>query len=105
MKDALYRLIHLDPALFRGLILAVVGLLGSLGIIITPGLPDELLGVLVSMLALIQAVWTRQAVTPNVKVAVMVPDPISNPNTVAPGQAITGAPSAEVVHAARTGSD
>jgi len=105
VKDALWRLVHLEPALFRGIILAVVGLLGTLGIVIAPQVPDSLLGFLIAVLALVQAIWTRQAVTPNAKVAVSVPDPVNAPQTVAAGDAVTTATSRDIVSAARSSGD
>lgn len=96
-----WKLVHLNPALLRGLIMAVVVALGSTGILVSGELPDTLLGVWVAVAGIIQALWTRGAVTANARVAVAVPDPVNAPNTVVPGEAVVYAPSAEIAHAAR----
>ena len=95
-----YRLTKLDPAIYRGLIIAAVALLASVGVIISPGVPDALIGFIWAVSALVQAVWTRQAVTANAKVAVLVPDPVNNPQIVVAGEAITTAPNAAIISAA-----
>lgn len=97
-----YRLVHLDPALFRGLVVAVVALLASIGILVSPDLADSLVGAVVALSAIVQALWTKPAVTPNDKVVVYVPDPVSQPGQVAPGNAVTSATNSEIVEAART---
>lgn len=97
-----WKLVHLDPALFRGLVIAVITVLGAFGILISPDLTDSLVGVLVAGMAVVQALWTRAGVTANARVAVVVPDPVNAPNTVAPGEAATSAPVEEIIEAART---
>jgi hypothetical protein len=96
-----WRLVHLEPALIRGLAVAVVGLLGSVGILVIPGLPDGLVGVWLALAAIVQALWTKGAVTANARVAVRVPDPVNAPFVVEAGEAATTAPSAAIVEAAR----
>lgn len=95
-----YRLTKLDPALFRGLIIAVIAILASIGVAISPQLPDTLVALFAVVAAIVQALWTRQGVTPNAKVAVAVPDPINNPHIVAAGEATATAPDAEIIAAA-----
>lgn len=95
-----YRLTKLDPAVFRGLIVAIVALLASVGVAISPGVPDALIGFIWAVSALVQAAWTRQAVTANAKVAVVVPDPVNNPQIIEAGEAIATAPPAAIVEAA-----
>lgn len=97
-----WRLIHLDPALVRGLIMAVVLVLGSAGILVSESLTDGLIGVWVAVAAVVQALWTKSAVTPNAKVVVSAPDPVNAPDVVAPGEAVTEASSTDIIEAART---
>lgn len=102
MKDGFwYRLVHLDPALFRGLVMAVVALLASVGIAVTPALPDALIAVVAIVFAIVQALWTKPAVTPNEKVVVYVPDPVKKPDELAPGEATVLASDREIIKAAR----
>lgn len=105
MKDALWKFVHLDPALFRGVIMAGVLALSSAGIIISDDIPNSIIGFVAAMLAMVQAIWTRNGVTPNAKVAVSVPDPINAPNVVAPGEAVTNAHAAAIITAARNSGD
>lgn len=105
MKDALWRLVHLEPALFRGLIMAIVLLLSSIGIVVSPDIPNSLIGFLATVLAIIQAVWTRPSVTANARVAVLVPDPINAPEIVAAGEAVTTADDGAIITAATVGDD
>jgi len=97
-----YRLVNLDPALFRGLVVAVVALLATLGVTIAPGVPDQVIAIVWLLSAIIQALWTRGGVTPNAKVAVSVPDPINEPEKVEAGGAVTTAPNHEIIAAATT---
>lgn len=96
-----YRLTKLDPALFRGLVIAAVAILASIGVAINPALPDALVGLIWALSAVVQALWTRPAVTANARVAVSVPDPINNPHIVAPGEAVTTASDSAIINAAK----
>jgi hypothetical protein len=96
-----WRIIHLDPALWRGAVVAVVALLGAIGILVTPALPDALLGALVAVAAVAQALWTRPAVTANARVVVEAPEPIRSPGTVVAGEAVTRASDTAIIDAAR----
>lgn len=99
-----YRLVHLNPALFRGLIMATVLLLVAVGVKISPDLPDILIGWVAAVLAIVQALWTVPSVTPNEKVVVYVPDPVKQPDEVASGDANAGlATNQEIIEAARSG--
>lgn len=99
-KGFWYRLVHLNPALFRAFIVALFALLASLGIVVNASIPDSLITVVLAVAALIQALWTKAGVTPNDKVLVYVPDPVEMPNTVAPGPATTGASDQKILAAA-----
>lgn len=96
-----WKLVHLDPTLLRGLIMAAVLLLSSLGILVSPEVPNSLIGFIATALAIVQALWTRPAVTPNAKVAVVVPDPVNAPEIVEAGDATTTATTKDIVEAAR----
>jgi len=96
-----WRLIHLEPTILRGTITGIVGLAGALGILLAPGLPDTILGVWVPLMAVVQVLLTRPAVTANARVVVEAPDPIGEPATVQPGEATTGASIADILAAAK----
>lgn len=96
-----WRLVHLDPALLRGGVVAVVALLGVLGVLVTPGLPDVVLVLWVALAAIVQALWTRPAVTANARVLVAVPDPVNEPHVVVAGEAVTTAGGTAIIDAAR----
>ena len=98
----LWRLVHLEPVVLRGVIVSLLMLLASLGIIISPQLPDELIAFLAAVAALYQALWTRSAVTPNAKVVVAAPDPVNRPNVITAGEATTTAHAAAILDAAHT---
>lgn len=102
-KDSMWwRLVHLDPVLLRGAVIATVAMLASFGLILTPGIPDALVGFLGTLLLIGQALWTRPAVTPNAKVAVAVPDPVNAPHVVEAGEAKTTASNTEILEAAKS---
>jgi hypothetical protein len=96
-----WKLVHLDPTLLRGLIMAAVLLLSSLGILVSPEVPNSLIGFIATVLAIVQALWTRPAVTANARVAVLVPDPVNAPEIVEAGDATTTATTKDIVEAAR----
>lgn len=103
MQDTLWwRLVHLEPAVLRGAITGLVGLAGALGILLSPDLPDTILGVWVPLAAIVQALATRPAVTANARVVVETPDPINNPGTVVAGEAVTTATNKQILDAAAT---
>ena len=82
-----WRLLHLDPVLFRTGVVSVVALLASLGIAIAPGIPDSLITAVAAVAALVSALWSRDGVTPNDKVVVYQPDPVGQPSALLPGAA------------------
>jgi hypothetical protein len=96
-----WRLVHLEPTVLRGAITGVVGLAAALGILLAPGLPDAILGALVPVLAVVQLLWVRPAVTANARVVVEAPNPISEPSTVVAGEAVTKASTSDILDAAR----
>lgn len=95
-----YRLVTLDPVVFRTAIVGIVTLLADLGVVISPSLPDAIVGLITTVGAIVTAVWARNGVTPNAKVAVIVPDPVNNPHIVEAGEAIATAPNKEIIEAA-----
>jgi hypothetical protein len=101
-KDTFWwKLIHLDPVLLRGAIMASVALLASFGLIVAPGVPDALVGFIGVIFLAGQALWTRSSVTPNAKVAVSVPDPVNALHVVEAGEARTTASNTEILEAAK----
>lgn len=95
-----WRIVHLEPAMWRGVVMAVVALLTAAGVYVAPGVPDTLVIAIVAVTALIQAVWTRPAVTANARVVVVAPDPIAKPRTVEAGEAVTRASHEQILDAA-----
>jgi len=96
-----WRLVHLEPTVLRGVLTGLLGLAGALGILIAPGLPDTILGFWVPLMAVVQLLWTRPAVTANARVVVEAPDPVGAPGTVAPGEATTTATNGQILEAAK----
>jgi hypothetical protein len=86
-KTFWWRLLHLDPVLFRSAVVAIVALLASLGIVVSDTIPDSLITAVATIAALVAAIWNRDGVTPNDKVVVYQPDPIGQPSVVLPGAA------------------
>lgn len=102
-KDSFWwRLVHLEPAVWRGAVVAVVALVGAFGIVVAPAIPDALLAAWVPLAAIVQALWTRPAVTANARVVVEAPDPVNRPGRVVAGDAVTGASDALILAAARS---
>jgi hypothetical protein len=101
-KDSFWwRLIHLEPMVWRAAVVAVVALLGALGILVDPSIPDALVTAWVALAAIAQTVWTRPAVTANARVVVEAPEPIRSPGTVVAGEAVTQASDTEILTAAK----
>lgn len=94
-----WRITHLEPAIFKGLILSLVGILTAFGVHVSDAIPDSLIGFIVVALAFAQAMWTRKSVTPNAKVVSYV----DNHGNLTPGEATTLAGDAAILSAARTG--
>lgn len=96
------KLMTLDPAIWRSLIVAVIGLLGAFGIITIPGLPDLLLAVWIPLQAILQGLFIKPSVTANARVVVLAPDPVNNPQIVEAGEAVTTATPREIIAAAES---
>lgn len=101
MGDFWWKLVHLDPSILRGAVIAVALLLGALGFAIDDQTLSAFLSAVAALLAMIQALWTRSAVTPNAKVVVYKPDPVNHPAELAPGEAV----SSNVVAVANAAAD
>jgi hypothetical protein len=84
-----WKLVHLNPTLYRGLIIAIAGVLAYLGIGFAVGFQDSIFTLVISVVAIVQALWTKSAVTANQKVVVYKPDPVESPNVLASGQSIS----------------
>ena len=50
-----YQLVHMEPALWRGIIVAVFALLASAGVAVNEDIPNNLIGVIVALAAIVQA--------------------------------------------------
>lgn len=88
MNDTFWwRLVNLNPVLFRTAIVSVVSLLTMSGVLIAPGIPDALTAAVAALAAFVAAIWARDGVTPNGKVVVYQPDPVGSPASVLPGEA------------------
>src|SRR3954466_2227888 len=95
-----WRLTHLEPAVYKGLVTAIVGLLVTLGVVISPNVPDQLITVIVAAMAVVQALWTRGSVTPNAKVVVALSNAFE-PHRVVAGEATTTASDSAILEAAK----
>ena len=94
-----WKLVHLEPTLLRGVFTGAIGLAGTLGVFIIPGLPDQILGFWVPLMAILQVILTRPAVTANARVLALVPDPVNAPQVVAAGEATTTASLKDITRA------
>jgi len=95
-----WRLVHLDPAIYRGLIMALVFALAGFGIRLSDDIPDSLIVLVGAVFALIQALWTKPAVTPNAKVVTYMPD-LDKPRGIVSGEANTTASDERILTASR----
>lgn len=99
------RLLELNPLLVRGVFVSFIGLLGAVGITVSGDTVQIIIGFVVSVFALVTALWGAPAVTPNAKVLAYQPDPYIVQGEVLSGGAVVGADqAAEVVAAATTTS-
>ena len=77
-----------DPVMVRGFIVSVFGVVAMIfNVSFASGVVEAVANSVISVLALVAAIWTRPKVTPNSKVAIWVPSPKENPGHVVPGQA------------------
>lgn len=95
-----WRLTHLEPAIYKGIIVGLVGLLAAFGVVISPELPDQLLFFITAAMTLVQALWTKASVTPNAKVLAYLADP-AKPKVITSGEAMTTATDAAIITAVR----
>lgn len=99
----LWRLVHLNPALYRGFVVAAVMIAGAFGLAVTDNQANAIVLGLTAVAAIVQAIWTRRSVTANRKVVVMKPDPVDQPNRVIAGEAVS-TDTVAVLNAAATNS-
>jgi len=84
-----WKFVHLHPSILRGAVIAVASLAGALGFVVSDQKLAAFLTAIAALLAMVQALWTRGAVTPNAKVVVYKPDPVNHPAELAPGEAVS----------------
>lgn len=99
-----WKLTHLEPALYAGIVTAVVAVLASVGFAISDSATSSIISAVVVIVGLVQALWTRSKSTPNQKVVVYKPDPVNSPNEVSAGSAVSSN-AVEVVNAAASTPD
>lgn len=97
----LWRFTNLQPAVYKGVVVGLVGLLAALGVVISPDIPDQVILFTTALMAMIQALWTKESVTPNAKVLAYLDDP-SRPRSITAGEATTTASDAAIIDAVRT---
>lgn len=84
-----WKLIHLNPALWRGVVIAVFALLSAFGFFVVQERQEAVLGLLMALVALFQAFWTKDATMAKRQVVVYKPDPVAEPTKVSPGPAVS----------------
>lgn len=99
----LWKLVHLNPALWRGIVFSVIGLLATAGLVISNQTGESVVTLILSVTAIVQAIWTRSATTPNKKVLAYKPDPIDHATLISAGEAVS-TDVAAVANAAATSS-
>lgn len=97
----MWRLVHLNPVIWKGVIVAVIAALAAFGVHLSPAIPDALDGLIAAVAVLAQTLWVRPSVTPNAQVVALLPDPVNAPGAIVAGDAVTTAPDHAVVAAAR----
>lgn len=82
--NAWQRILVLNPALIRGLLVSLAAILATIlgHTVISDDLITAIIDSFVAVSALVGAVWTRGAVTPNDKVVAYKPDPLGAPSNV-----------------------
>lgn len=86
--SVVWRIFNLQPAAWRGVVTAVFVVLAAVGIKVSSEIPDAVFLAVLAILPIAQAIWTKGAVTPNAKVVVVQPDPVSRPQQVQAGEAV-----------------
>lgn len=82
------RLAALEPAVVRGIVVAIVALVGLVtGKIIGDDTVDTIVDILLILLPIVTGFFIKSAVTPNAKVIAFKPDPVENPDIIHPGEA------------------
>lgn len=74
----LYRFTHLEPSVYRGIIVAIFGVLASFGVVVSDSIPDQVIVLVLAILPLIQAAWSRAGVVPKDKVVAYIEDPYTS---------------------------
>jgi hypothetical protein len=83
------KLVKLDPALVRGFIVTLFGLLGAvLKVTVLTGTVDTVVTFILALFGLVAAVFIRPSVTPNAKVIVADDTPLSPEATIVAGEAV-----------------
>jgi hypothetical protein len=85
----LWKLVHLNPALYRGFVLAAFAIAGGFGFVASDKTTEAVFLGITALVAIIQALWTRGAVIAKKKVVVYKPDPVDEPTKVAAGEAVS----------------
>lgn len=93
----LYRLVHLNPALWRALVVSFFALLLSFGVVVSDQIPDSVITFILAVAAIVQALWTKSGTVPNAKVVSYLPEPVRAPADIHAGPAVTTASAADVV--------
>lgn len=101
-KGPLWNLVHLNPALYIGLVVAVLAVLGAFGLVISGEQKEAISTLVLAVVAILQGVWTQARTTANKKVVVAAPDPIAQPHLVEPGEALTEAKVVDILNAAQS---
>jgi hypothetical protein len=83
-----WHLTHLEPAMYRGAVVAVAALAGAAGLVVSDQSTGAVIALATAVVGLVQAFWTRGAVTANQRVVVYKPDPVNDPSHVAAGLAV-----------------
>lgn len=100
------QLATLDPAVVRGLIVSVFGLIAAVaGVTIADGTVQNVITVVLGLLGILAAVVIRPAVTPNAKVVVKDETPLEPVATIVAGPAVVPPERADEVVEAATGQE
>jgi hypothetical protein len=84
-----WKLVHLNPAVWRGIVMAILALAATFGFVVSDQNTEAIVSAVTALLVIVQAIWTRGAVTANKKVIAYKPDPIEDPSHIVPGEAVS----------------